>query len=167
MLRTASPAKSPEGQEDAALRSAPGPAPADSSHLETVKQSELPRGWNMAPLGKFGTVRYGLGQPPEEDPEGLPIIRATNVKRGRISPKDLLRVTPSSLPAGRQPFLKAGDIIVVRSGAYTGDVAVVTPEWDGAVAGYDLIVSPSAQLDSSFCAFQLLTGRVQNYFRGQ
>lgn len=167
MPRYASPTKTPEGGKGLTLRSSLAPVPLDSSHLESAERGELPRGWEITPLGKLGTVRYGLGQPPEEDLEGLPIIRATNTKRGRISTDGLIRVSASSLPTGRQPFLKTGDIIVVRSGAYTGDVAVITLEWNGAVAGYDLVFSPSAGLDSGFCAFQLLTHRVQNYFRGQ
>src|ERR1043165_553245 len=132
-----------------------------------VEEVELPEGWQIRRLGDVGSVRYGLGQPPKQDPAGLPIIRATNVKRGRISKEGLIRIKASALPAGRNPFLKAGDIIVVRSGAYTGDVAMVTPEWEGAVAGYDLVLSLRDHLDSSFCAFQMLTNEVQGYFHGQ
>jgi len=36
--------------------------------------------------------------------------------------------------------LRTDDIIVVRSGAYTGDSAIVPPELDGAIAGYDMFV---------------------------
>lgn len=139
----------------------------DSAGLCEAEETELPEGWQTRLLGGVGSVRYGLGQPPEEDPAGLPIIRATNVKRGSISPVGLVRIKASSLPAGRNPFLKAGDIIVVRSGAYTGDVAMVTQEWEGAVAGYDLVLSLRDQVDPSFCAFQLLTNKAQGYFRGQ
>lgn len=145
----------------------PGLLADNASGPEVAEKGELPGDWRSARLGEVGIVRYGLGQPPEEDPEGLPIIRATNVKRGVISPEGLLKVKASSVPVGRNPFLKSGDIIVVRSGAYTGDVAMVTQEWDGAIAGYDLIFSSSDNVDPSFCAFQLLTNRVQAYFRGQ
>jgi type I restriction enzyme S subunit len=57
--------------------------------------------------------------------------------------------------------LRAGDILVVRSGAYTGDVALVTKEWEGAVAGYDLIVTPSDRIDSQFLTYYLLSSSVQ------
>lgn len=128
---------------------------------------ELPEGWCTSCLCDLGEVRYGLGQPPEEDPDGLPLIRATNVKRGRISSEGLVRVRRASVPVGRNPFLKVGDIIVVRSGAYTGDVAMIPSEWDGAIAGYDLVFSPTEACDSSFVSYQLLTNQVQDYFRGQ
>jgi type I restriction enzyme S subunit len=93
------------------------------------------------------------------------MLRATNVKRGTISSEGLIRIKREAIPESRNAFLATGEILVVRSGAYTGDVAEVTKKWEGAVAGYDLIVSPSPSVDSSFCAWQLLTPRVQAYFR--
>jgi type I restriction enzyme S subunit len=44
------------------------------------------------------------------------------------------------MPESKVIRLQAGDIIVVRSGAYTGDSALVTAEWNGAVAGYDMVI---------------------------
>ena len=73
----------------------------------------------------------------------------------------LIFINPSAVPNSRSPFLKIGDILVVRSGAYTGDVALVTKEWEGAVAGYDLIVTPSDDIDSQFLAYYLLSASVQ------
>ena len=124
-------------------------------------------GWRVAHLGALGTVRYGLGQPPEQDTDGLPMIRATNIKRGRIVADGLIRIKKSAIPESRDPYLRSGDIIVVRSGAYTGDLAMVTPEWEGCVAGYDLVLLPSNRVDPEFCAFALLSGPIQTYFRSQ
>ena len=127
----------------------------------------IPKAWRLVQLTDFAEIRYGLGQPPKQDSNGVPMIRATNVKRGAISRKGLIRIKRDAIPERRNPFLKTGDIIVVRSGAYTGDVAMISPEWDGSVAGYDLIVSPSALLDSEFCAYNLLAHKVQAYFKSQ
>jgi len=33
------------------------------------------------PLSEFAEVSYGLGQPPEKDENGIPVIRATNIKK--------------------------------------------------------------------------------------
>jgi len=95
------------------------------------------------------------------------MIRATNVKRGRICADGLIRIKREAIPQSRNAFLKAGDIVVVRSGAYTGDVAMVTEEWAGSVAGYDLVVSLGDKVDPSFCSFNLLGDYVQTYFRSQ
>ncbi len=131
---------------------------------EEFKETEIgriPREWNMMKLGEIANVRYGLGQPPAIETNGIPMIRATNVKRGKIVKEGLIFLNPNAVPKSRDPFLRVGDILVVRSGAYTGDVALVTKEWDGAVAGYDLIITPLDTIDSQFLAYYLLSSSVQ------
>jgi len=132
-----------------------------------LDRSNLPPDWSVVKLGDVGEVRYGLGQPPEQSPDGVPMIRATNVKGGRISAEGLIRIRRDAIPESRNAFLKAGDIVVVRSGAYTGDVAMIPKEWEGSVAGYDLVVSLGDQVDPRFCSFNLLGDHVQTYFLGQ
>ncbi len=100
---------------------------------ETTKQSEIgeiPQSWEAKPLSLISTIRYGLGQPPQLDPQGVPMIRATDIKRGRIVQSGILRVKREAIPEARNPFLSKGDIIVVRSGAYTGDVAQYDGRWE-------------------------------------
>lgn len=126
----------------------------------------LPPGWHRRKLGEIASIRYGLGVPPEPSDAGVPMIRATNVKRGRISSLGLLRINVSRLPKNKDAFLKQGDIIVVRSGAYAGDSAIVTSEWAGSVAGYDLIVSVNVELEPTFVAFWLLSEEFHVYFKG-
>ena len=121
----------------------------------------IPKAWKLMKLGETANVRYGLGQPPALKSKGIPMIRATNVKRGKIASEGLIFINPNAIPNSRDPFLRAGDILVVRSGAYTGDVALVTKEWEGAVAGYDLIVTPSDTIDSQFLTYYLLSSSVQ------
>jgi len=105
-------------------------------------------------------VTYGLGQPPplSQSPTDVPIIRATNVFRGRIDADDLIRAKVEDLPLGRAPLLSFGEILVVRSGAYTGDSALVTRDWVGSAPGYDLRVTPTAT-DSQLLAMQMLGRR--------
>jgi type I restriction enzyme, S subunit len=117
---------------------------------------EIPENWQLTRLKYLADIRYGLGQPPEEAVDGLPFIRATNIKRGRISSKDLLFVNPSDLPISRNPFLKIGEIIVVRSGAYTADSAIINPEYSGAIAGYDMVLTPE-NINPKFLGFSMLS----------
>ena len=126
------------------------------------------KAWPRGQLKDFGAeVRYGLGQPPEEDPKGLPILRATNVKHGSISEIGLIRVKREAVPISRNAFLNADDVLVVRSGAYTGDIARVGDKWAGSVAGYDLVVSPKDRFTGDFIAWFLLSDFVQErYFNG-
>ena len=87
-------------------------------------------------------VGYGLGQPPELSDSGIPILRATNIMRGKFTSNGLIFAAKKDLPLDRAPLLREGEILVVRSGAYTGDSALVTSPWVGSAPGYDLRVSP-------------------------
>ena len=102
---------------------------------------EIPAHWEVRRLKAIAEIRYGLGQPPRESPDGLPLIRATNVNGGHITDAGMSYVDPLDVPAGRQAFLSASEIIVVRSGAYTGDSSIVPRKYAGAIAGYDMVVT--------------------------
>jgi len=138
---------------------------------ETTKQTDvgkMPASWQFVRLGDVCNIRYGLGQPPALDSNGVPMIRATDIKGGRIVSSTVIRVKRDAIPEKRNPFLKRGDIIVVRSGAYTGDVAIYDGRWELAIAGYDLVVSPTNdEIDMAFMAQYLLGNSAQNYFRSQ
>ncbi|MDD2300792.1 MAG: restriction endonuclease subunit S [Fermentimonas sp.] len=101
----------------------------------------IPEEWEVNRLKRISSIRYGLGQPPKEKETGLPLIRATNVKSGNIVANDLLLVDSADVPLSRDAFLKKDEIIVVRSGALTGDSAIIPDKYVGAVAGYDMVVS--------------------------
>jgi type I restriction enzyme S subunit len=121
---------------------------------------DVPEGWEVKRLKQISRIRYGLGQPPAEKVGGLPLIRATNVDHGKILTKNLVFVDAESVPKSRGAFLKTGDIIVVRSGAYTADSAIIPPEYEGSVAGYDIVVTATGVLPA-FLAAVLLAPHVQ------
>ncbi len=116
---------------------------------------DVPEHWEVVKFKYVASIRYGLGQPPKESKNGLPLLRATNVKGGKIVTKNLVFVDPEDVPASRDAFLRAGEILVVRSGALTADSAMVPEEYDGAVAGYDMVVNATRVL-SEFLAAVLL-----------
>lgn len=116
---------------------------------------DVPEHWEMRRLKTLSQIRYGLGQPPKESAYGLPLIRATNVSQGKIIDKDMVYVDPTDVPTGRNAFLAEGEIIVVRSGAYTADSAIIPSEYNGAVTGYDMVVTVNKALPE-FIAFVLL-----------
>lgn len=118
--------------------------------------------WDVLPLKRISKIRYGLSQPPAESPTGLPLIRATNIKSGKILIKDMMYVDPTDIPFSKDAILSKGDIIVVRSGAYTGDSAIIPNEYDGAIAGYDIIVTLLKDF-SPFVAWQLLSPHVREF----
>lgn len=77
----------------------------------------------------------------------------------------MVYVDPQNVPPSRNAFLKKDEVLVVRSGAYTGDIAQVTKEWEGSVAGYDLVITPGSYLTGEFVESYLLTPFIQKgYF---
>ena len=122
---------------------------------------DIPAHWDALRLKTLAQIRYGLGQPPRESEGGLPLIRATNVSRGEIVDKDMVYVDPADVPAGRNALLTEGEIIVVRSGAYTADSAIIPREYSGAVTGYDMVVTATRAM-SEFIAFALLATYVRD-----
>ena len=122
---------------------------------------DVPVHWETKRLKTIGRIRYGLGQPPRELADGLPLIRATNVDHGRIVDKNLLYIDPLDVPSGRDAILREKEIIVVRSGAYTGDSAIVPKAYDGAITGYDMVVSVTGA-QPEFVAMALLCKYVRD-----
>ena len=136
----------------------PYPAYKDSG-VEWLGQ--VPVHWEVRRLKTFSQIRYGLGQPPREAPDGLPLIRATNVSQGQIVEEDMVYVDPTDLPAGRNAFLSEGEIVVVRSGAYTADSAIIPKRYSGAVTGYDMVATVTGALPE-FVAFAALATYVRD-----
>lgn len=115
--------------------------PMKDSGIEWL--GDIPEHWEVKRVKFIGNIKYGLGEPPEKMDDGLPIIRATDIYRGSIDGSQVQRVNPDKVPWSRNPELRTGDILVVRSGAYTGDSAIVLDEWAGSIAGYDMVLTPT------------------------
>ena len=123
---------------------------------------DIPEHWEVKKLKYIGAIKYGLGQPPKLNPNGLPLIRATNVFRGVIDEKNMIFVDPHDVPYDRDPVLKEFDIIVVRSGAYTADSAIIPKEYEGAITGYDMVFRTNQANCPDFISFILLSNYVLN-----
>jgi len=117
---------------------------------------EVPEHWNTIRLKHLCQIRYGIGEPPEYVEDGVPLIRATNINEGKIETKNLVKVDPKDIPYSRIVWLKTGDIIVVRSGAYTGDSSIISEEFSGSIAGFDMILS-CTKVFSKFISYGLLS----------
>lgn len=99
------------------------------------------KGWNTCELREgIKEIKYGTSTPPVFSEEGIPFIRATNIKLGRIVKNDMKYISQDEASKIEKCKLELGDTIVVRSGANTGDNTYVTEEYVGAYGGYDIIV---------------------------
>jgi type I restriction enzyme S subunit len=117
---------------------------------------EIPAHWNVKRIKHLGAIRYGLGEPPEYVDDGLPFIRATDIKRGKIDLDNVRKVRREDVPWSRRPTLQIGEILVVRSGAYTGDSAIVTEDVAGCIAGFDMVLTIT-KAHAPFVAWVLLS----------
>lgn len=122
---------------------------------------EIPEHWNLINLKRISNISYGLGQPPKTKSRGIPIIRATNISKGEITLKDMIFCDLEDVSLNRTPQLKKGEILVVRSGVYTGDSAIIPTEYVGAIPGYDLRITPT-NVNEKFLSFCLLSNVIKN-----
>ncbi len=140
-----------------------------TQHLSQTKKSTFRsriRNLELELLENVAKVSYGLGQPPEKDDDGVAVIRATDIKSGHINDDAFLKVNRAEIPPGKNVELTRGDIIIVRSGAYTGDLAMIPSHLEGCIAGYDLVIRPDRnKVDPIFLAEYLLDDAAQAYFK--
>jgi type I restriction enzyme S subunit len=118
---------------------------------------EIPRHWRVVRLKYFININYGLSQPPDYLDSGTPLIRATNVFRGKISEKDMVYIDADQLDSTKKITLKKGDIIIVRSGAYTADSAIITEEYENSIAGFDMVIRAKNSLFNKYLSYILLS----------
>jgi len=100
-----------------------------------------PMGWDLHEFS-YGTknIKYGISTPPQFCNNGIPFIRATNIKYGRITINSMKYISKEESQKIEKCKLDYGDIIIVRSGVNTGDTTYITKDYAGAYGGYDLIV---------------------------
>lgn len=134
-------------------------APMRDSGVEWL--GEVPEHWRVVPVKHISKICYGIGEPPKYQEEGIPLIRATNIRSGKITEVGLVFVNPADIPANRIVWLDKGDIIVVRSGAGTGDSSIISGKYEGSIAGFDMVVRPTGCFPE-FLGHVLLSNYVRN-----
>jgi type I restriction enzyme, S subunit len=93
--------------------------------------------------------------------DGVPALRGVNVKPGRIDVSDLIKLSHEGHGLHRKSALRAGDVVVVRTGQ-AGAAAVVPDSLNGANCIDLLIVRPGA-LDSRYLSFVLNSDWTQKH----
>jgi type I restriction enzyme S subunit len=116
----------------------------------------VPEHWGVSQIKRIATIRYGIGEPPQYYDDGTPLIRATNVHGGKLFSDGMVFVDPNEISEQRIVWLEGGDIIVVRSGAYTGDSAIIPSGFGSCIAGFDMVLKCHAARPE-FIQFSLLS----------
>ncbi|MDF7808890.1 restriction endonuclease subunit S [Pontiellaceae bacterium B12219] len=133
--------------------------PMKDSGIEWL--GEIPEHWDVKRIKQISSIQYGIGEPPRYVDDGVPLVRATNIRSGRISEVNMVRVNPDDIPSARIVWLKEGDIIVVRSGAGTGDSSIIPKLHEGSIAGFDMMVRPTS-VYPWFLGYALLSSYLRN-----
>lgn len=138
------------------------------SRFKNSPLGKIPEDWEVVRLRHIANTSYGLGQPPRFVENGVPFIRATDMHEGVINVQSVLYVNLNDIPVTRNVKLKEGDVIVVRSGAYAGDIGYVTKllELRNSICGYDLKVTPLT-CNPKFLCYWLLSEKTQRYHFAQ
>lgn len=90
---------------------------------------------------------------------GVPFLRNTNVKVGRIDTSEILFVDPAYAEMHRSKRVFEGDVVMTRTATdVPGDAAVVPPELDGAQAFTILICTPDKELLDSVYLCRWING---------
>ena len=111
-------------------------------------------GWREVVLGDVCnrvTVGHVGKMATEYVDDGVYFLRSQNIKPFSISVEGLLRITEGFHRRISKSALKAGDVVVVRTG-YPGTAAVVPPELDGSNCADLVVITPSEELNPHMLA---------------
>ncbi len=98
--------------------------------------------------------------------DGVPILRSTNVRANRIDEADVLQIAPWYSDQNRSKYLRAGDLVTVRTGA-AGVTAVVPEHLDYCQCFTMLITTPRSDQCAAFLSYYLNAEPALVYFSDQ
>lgn len=118
--------------------------------------SELPQGWQAGALSELAdTVRgvtYNKSQAQEAAGAGLlPILRANNIKSGKLSLDDLIHV-PESCISSTQAVLQGDIVVAMSSGSrnVVGKTAQLETHWKGSFGAFCAVLRVSPDIDARY-----------------
>jgi type I restriction enzyme S subunit len=109
------------------------------AYVVLVEESAGKRGvggseWNCIPLSELIAtgrgISYGIVQPGSHQENGVPILRVSDIRDGRINVAEPLRVSTQIEAAHVRTRLRGGELLLTLVGT-VGEVAVVPPELAG------------------------------------
>lgn len=122
-------------------------APMKDSGVEWL--GEVPEHWNVSAISKLTQkITNGYVGPTRDIlvKQGVPYVQATHIKRGSVNFDDAYFVTDSWSRKHSKSILKKGDVLVVQTGAGTGDIGLVTAREEGYNCHALIILQPRANL---------------------
>jgi len=106
---------------------------------------EVPEHWEVRAISKLSQkITNGYVGPTRDIlvPDGVPYVQATHIKKGKVNFDDAYFVRRSWSYAHKKSILVKGDVLIVQTGAGTGDIGLVTESEEGFNCHALIIVQP-------------------------
>ena len=126
---------------------------------------QVPARWNVGMLTRVATrIVVGIAEAATHAyvDLGVPILRSTNIRAGRII-GDILNIDPTFAEERGSKLINGGDLVTVRTGN-AGVTAVVPAELDGCQCFTMLITSLSSRASSGYYCYFLNSEQARSYF---
>jgi len=124
-------------------------APMRDSGVEWL--GEVPEGWDIRAVSKLSNkITNGYVGPTRDIlfPEGVPYVQATHIKKGSVNFDGAYFVSQSWSAAHSKSILVQGDVLIVQTGAGTGDIGLVSENEVGFNCHALIIVQPTPDIIS-------------------
>jgi type I restriction enzyme, S subunit len=136
---------------------------------EPPQTIDVPDGWECVALDRLVEasrgISYGIVQPGQHEPDGIPVVRVNNVRNGRIDTTDVLRVARVVESKYERTRLRGGEILLSLVGTL-GECAVVPKELRGWNVARAIGVIPLERVsDAQWVAYCLRSNALQGLMR--
>jgi type I restriction enzyme S subunit len=125
----------------------------------------LPVGWRWSALEDFlgeDGLSYGIVQPGERTSSGVPVLRVNDLRNGRVTTEDVMRVDPRVEASYSRSRLRGGEILLTLVGS-VGQVAVAPDNLAGwNVARAVAVIRPAVGVSAQWLKLCLQAGAAQH-----
>ena len=144
-------------------------APMKDSGIEWF--GKVPKHWKISSLKHFVDTINGFGfKSSDTCDEGVPFIRAGNIKSNTVTPTNLY-LPPDVVKLQKRVILSAGDIIISMVGSHpkiinsaVGQIGIVPLELDGAVPNQNIVIlKEKSGMGKQFLFYTLLSTPYRNH----
>jgi type I restriction enzyme S subunit len=118
-------------------------APMRDSGVEWL--GEVPAHWEVRSVSKLSQkITNGYVGPTRDIlvPKGVPYVQATHIKKGKVNFDNAYFVKQSWSDSHAKSILVKGDVLIVQTGAGTGDIGLVSEDEEGFNCHALIIVQP-------------------------
>lgn len=106
---------------------------------------DVPEHWDIRSISRLSSkITNGYVGPTRDIlvPVGIPYVQATHIKNGRVNFDDAYFVEERWSNRHEKSILQSGDVLIVQTGAGTGDIGIVTKDEEGFNCHALIIIQP-------------------------